>query len=108
MFQAKKAVRIPLILFAAALSAPSIADPDHHFIVFNSNKDLSIERVWFVHDGLWVEVKGKVDIKPKTSATFTVYTSPSCLFDVKIQFADGFTQQWENVNVCTGETVTAT
>jgi hypothetical protein len=50
----------------------------------------------------------KYAIKPKSSSNFTLGTGDVCLYDIKIQFSDEVTQQFDNINVCKGQSVNAT
>ena len=93
-----------------AVAAPSLADSSHRFTVKNSNASLSITRIWYVpsSDGPWRELDKPTEIKPKTSSTIAVSSQDLCIFDVKVQFSDGVSQVFENVNACKGDTVVAT
>ncbi len=89
-----------------------MADSGRNFTINNTNADVSVQRVWTARAGEskdpWHEVDMKYAIKPKTTSNFTMGDGDVCLYDIKIQFSDEVTQQFDNVNVCKGETVTAT
>ena len=71
-----------------------------------------MQRVWYARAGEsgdpWHEVMLDYAIKPGSSSPFTMPDGDVCLYDVKIQFSDEYIQQHDNVNVCRGDTVTAT
>ena len=112
MIQAIKACTAGAVLIAGIVAAPAIADSGRNFTIYNGNADVSVQRVWTAHAGEskdpWHEVDMKYAIKPKSSSNFTLGTGDVCLYDIKIQFSDEVTQQFDNVNVCKGETVNAT
>ena len=104
-------------LFAAALATAvvpgaALADSGRNFTVSNGNATYSIQRVWFARAGEssdpWTEVSLKYAIKPGTNSNFTMGDGNVCLYDIKIQFSDEVVQQFDNVNVCRGQTLNAT
>jgi hypothetical protein len=112
MIQAIKAGTAIAVLIAGIVAAPAIADTGRNFTVYNGNADVSVQRVWTARSGEskdpWHEVDMKYAIKPKSSSNFTLGTGDVCLYDIKIQFSDEVTQQFDNINVCKGQTVNAT
>jgi hypothetical protein len=112
MIQAIKAGTVAAVLLFGAMAMPAVADSGRNFTVYNGNSDVSVQRVWTARAGEskdpWHEVDMKYAIKPKTSSNFTMGTGNVCLYDIKIQFSDEVVQQFDNVNVCKGQTVNAT
>jgi hypothetical protein len=112
MIQAIKAGTAVAVLIAGIVAAPAIADSGRNFTVFNGNTDVSVQRVWTARSGEskdpWHEVDMKYAIKPKSSSNFTLGTGDVCLYDIKVQFSDEVIQQYDNINVCKGQTVNAT
>ena len=100
------------VLVGGMFVAPAVADTGRNFTIMNSNGDVSIQRVWTARAGEskdpWHEVTMKYAIKPKTSSNFTLPDGDVCLYDIKVQFSDEVTQQFDNINVCRGQTATAT
>jgi len=112
MIKAIKAGTAAAVLIAGMTAVPAVADSGRNFTIWNGNGTYSIQRVWTARAGEsadpWHEVTMKYAIKPKTSSNFTMGTGNVCLYDIKIQFSDEVTQQFDNVNVCRGQTVNAT
>lgn len=99
-------------LLAAVVPGAGLADSGRNFTVTNTNAKVSIQRVWTARDGEagdpWHEVTLSYPIKPNTTSNFTMGDGDVCLYDIKVQFSDNVVQQFANVNVCRGQTVTAT
>ena len=112
MIKAIKASAAATALIAGILAAPAVADSGRNFTIYNGNATYSVQRVWFARAGEssdpWTEVSLKYAIKPRTNSNFTMGTGNVCLYDIKIQFSDEVVQQFDNVNVCRGQTINAT
>ena len=112
MIQAIKIGAAVAVLIASAVTVPAVADAGRNFTVYNGNSSVSVQRVWTARAGEskdpWHEVDMKYAIKPKSSSNFTLGTGDVCLYDIKIQFSDEVKQQFDNVNVCRGQTINAT
>lgn len=79
------------------------------FVISNTNKTVAITRVWYVmSDGPWREIVPVDPIKPMSSSTFTLGPGKICLIDIKVKFEDYVDQVFTSVDVCKGQTVTAT
>ena len=107
----KAGLRAALIL-AGLASAPVLADTGRNFTIYNSNANVSIQRVWTARAGEsrdpWHEVTLQYAIKPNMSSNFTMGDGDVCLYDIKVQFSDEVIQQFANVNVGHGQRVNAT
>ncbi len=113
MMQSIKTIGVLAAAVAAVIVPGSaMADSGRNFTISNGNGSVSIQRVWTARAGEsgdpWHEVSMKYAIKPKTTSNFTMGDGDVCLYDIKIQFSDEYTQQFDNVNVCRGDTVNAT
>lgn len=112
MIKAIKAGTAAAVLITGMTAMPAIADSGRNFTIWNGNATYSVQRVWTARAGEsndpWHEVTMKYAIKPKTSSNFTMGTGNVCLYDIKIQFSDEVVQQFDNVNVCRGQTINAT
>ena len=113
MFNAIKGIGLAAAALATvAIPGAVLADSGRNFTIMNSNSSVSVQRVWTARAGEskdpWHEVEMKYAVKPNTSSNFTMGTGDVCLYDIKIQFSDEVVQQFDNVNVCKGQTVTAT
>jgi hypothetical protein len=108
---------IRTIVFSTALAAVGLvgfsaqAASDRQFTVVNNNNSQSIQQVWKAPAGTsqnYDEVYLDSPITPNTRSEFDFENSgPTCLFDVRVQFADGVAQEFANVNVCRGDRVLA-
>lgn len=99
-------------LATAVVPGAALADSGRNFTINNTNDTVSVQRVWTARAGEsndpWKEVSMKYAIKPNTDSNFTMGDGNVCLYDIKIQFSDEVVQQFDNVNVCRGQTVNAT
>lgn len=94
--------------FASAM--PASAGSDRIFYLYNSNGEVSIQRVWTHLSGSdedWVAATLNSQVDPGETTSFSFGDGPSCFFDVKVQFSDSYVQTFTNVNVCRGDKVTA-
>jgi len=111
-----QSIKIMGVLAAAVATAvvpgAALADSGRNFTISNGNDTVSIQRVWTARAGEssdpWHEVTMKYAIKPGTTSNFTMGDGNVCLYDIKVQFSDEVIQQFDNVNVCRGDTVNAT
>ncbi len=112
MIKTIKAGAAAAVLFAGMVAVPAVADAGRNFTIYNGNGTYSIQRVWTARAGEssdpWHEVTMKYAIKPRTTSNFTMGDGNVCLYDIKVQFSDEVTQQFDNVNVCRGQRVNAT
>lgn len=112
MIKAIKAGTAAAVLIAGMVGVPAVAESGRNFTIYNSNADVSVQRVWTARAGEskdpWHEVEMKYAVKPKSSSNFTMGTGDVCLYDIKVQFSDEVVQQVDNVNVCRGQTITVT
>jgi len=98
---------------AAATLAPTaaFAADDGSFTIVNKNGSASIQRVWYATAGNssdpWKEVYLDYPIKPNTDSRFTMNPGNTCMYDLKVQFSDGYTSTFSNVNVCRGDKANA-
>ncbi|WP_375397637.1 hypothetical protein [uncultured Sphingomonas sp.] len=110
MFKTIKAGLAAVILMAATMPGAALAS-GRGFVVVNQNGKVSVQRVWYAAAGTkqpWKEVFLDYPIKPKTSSNFTMPEGSICLYDVKIQFSDTYTQSFANINVCRFDKAMAT
>ena len=98
--------------FLASALPASARDDDRIFYLYNSNGSVSIQRVWTALAGdsedAWTPATLNSQVDPGETTSFSLGTGPSCFYDVKVQFSDGYVQTFANINVCRGDKVTAT
>lgn len=108
----RAAVAVIAALGFLASAMPASAREDRIFYLYNSNGSVSIQRVWTALAGdssdAWVEATLNSQVDPGETTSFSLGEGPSCFYDVKVQFSDGYVQTFGNVNVCRGDKVTAT
>lgn len=97
---------------AVAVLAPTAAlASDGSFTIVNKNGSASIQRVWYAEAGNssdpWKEVYLDYPIKAGTDSRFTMNPGNTCMYDLKVQFSDGYTSTFSNVNVCRGDKANA-
>ena len=98
------------IVLAAGGSAAN-AQTARGFEVVNTNDSVSIQRVWSAQAGLtvpWRAADMNGPVYPNQRSAFAMNDGPSCFYDVKVQFSDGYEQTFANVNVCRFDRVRAT
>lgn len=109
---ARGAAGAVLALGFLASAMPASAADDRIFYLYNSNGSVSIQRVWTALAGdssdAWTPATLNSQVDPGETTSFSFGEGPSCFFDVKVQFSDGYVQTFANVNVCRGDKVTAT
>ena len=111
-----QSIKILGVLAAAVATAvvpgAVLADSGRNFTIINNNSSVSVQRVWTARAGEsgdpWHEVAMKYAIKPNTNSNFTMGDGDVCLYDIKIQFSDEVVQQFDNINVCRGDSINAT
>jgi hypothetical protein len=95
-----------------ATAMPASARDDRIFYLYNSNSSVSIQRVWTALAGdsedAWTPATLNSQVDPGETTSFSLGEGPSCFYDVKVQFSDGYVQTFANINVCRGDKVTAT
>ena len=100
------------VLTLAGVGQTTIAQAgDRGFIVVNTNAERSIQTVWTALAGEradpWAVADVDSAIAPNTNSTFTMSGS-NCLYDVKVQYSDGYVLTFDNVNVCRMDRVIGT
>ena len=100
------------ILTLAGISQPTLAEAgDRGFIVVNTNAERSIQKVWTAlageRDDPWNVADVDAAIAPNTNSTFRMSGS-NCLYDVKVEYSDGYVMTFDNVNVCRMDRVIGT
>ncbi len=108
----RTAVAAVLALGFLAPAMPASAREDRTFFLYNSNTSVSIQRVWTALAGdkndAWTASTLNSPVDPGETTSFSLGEGPSCFYDVKVQFSDGYEQSFANVNVCRADKVTAT
>ncbi len=108
--------RVAAIAVAAlsvlATALPASAGEDRGFKLENTNASVSIQRVWTALAGDKDDARTPAtlnsQVDPGELTSFSLGEGPSCFYDVKVQFSDGYEQTFANVNVCNYDKVTAT
>ena len=92
-----------VVLAALALSAASAVDaaPKQRILVLPrpTASGISPQRVWYAPAGTnasWTEMPADAI----TARRYDLGPGATCLYDVKLQYADGYMQVFDNVNVC--------
>lgn len=81
------------------------------FTVVNTNQQRSVQNVWYALAGEpdpWHTADVEVAVAPGSVSTFNGLSGQNCLYDIKIQYSDGYTETFDNVNVCRYDRVIAT
>lgn len=103
-----------LLVTVVSFSAAGLAfaqSPGRTFFVNNTNSSVSIQRVWYSPSGTpdpWIEARMSSPIYANQRMGFTMPGGDNCFFDVKVQFSDGYVQNFDEVNFCSGQGVRAT
>lgn len=108
---ARTAVAAVLALGFLAPALPASAREDRIFYLYNSNSEVSIQRVWTALSGdstdEWTPATLNSPVDPGETTSFSLGEGASCFYDVQVQFSDSVVQNFANVNVCRGDKVKA-
>ena len=81
------------------------------FIVVNTNAEQSIVKVWTALAGEandpWEAAAMEAVIAPSTRSPFNM-SGTSCLYDVKVEYGDGYVLTFDDVDVCRMDEVIGT
>lgn len=101
----------PILALAGLAPLAAVRAGERGFIVVNRNAEQSVVNVWTALAGQasdpWEAASIEAVIAPRTSSTFSMSGTP-CLYDVKLQYGDGYVLTFDDVDVCRMDEVIGT
>ena len=96
-----------LIAIASAVPVAAYAEENSRDFVLINNSDVDVVNLWSSPHNVktWEEAFANVNVPATTQQEMKFaepgdYVAGTCLMDMKVEFSDGTTGEWDNVDLC--------
>jgi hypothetical protein len=96
-----------LIAIASAVPVAAYAEENSRDFVLINNSDVDVVNLWSSPHNVktWEEAFANVNVPATTQQEMKFaepgdYVAGTCLMDMKVEFSDGSTGEWDNVDLC--------